>query len=47
MPEECALTLDNVRSMRKAYFVERICALAPERMASVCRALAVATACEA
>lgn len=47
MPQACALTLDNVRTLRKAYFVERICALAPDRMASVCRALAVATDCDA
>jgi mRNA interferase MazF len=46
MPEICALTLDNVRTLRKGYFVERICALGPNRMASVCRALAVATACD-
>lgn len=47
MPEACALTLDNVRVMRKAFFVERISTLGPERMASVCRALALATACDA
>jgi mRNA interferase MazF len=45
MPERCALTLDNLRAMRKAFFVERICVLGPARMATVCRALGHATAC--
>jgi mRNA interferase MazF len=45
MPERCALTLDNLRVLRKAHFVDRICTLPPERMASVCRALAHATGC--
>jgi mRNA interferase MazF len=45
MPDRCALTLENVRVLRKAYFVERICRLGPDRMDEVCRALAVATGC--
>jgi mRNA interferase MazF len=45
MPGHCALTLDNVRAIPKAYFVEPICALGPERMASVCKALDHATGC--
>ena len=45
MPEFCALTLDNVRVVAKGLFVERICTLGPERMASVCRALDHATGC--
>ena len=45
MPETCALSLDNVTVLPKAFLVERICTLGPERMASVCRALAHATAC--
>ena len=45
MPERCVLSFDNVRVLRKAYFVERICTLGPERMDEVCRALGVATGC--
>jgi mRNA interferase MazF len=45
MPERCVLTLDNTRVLQKAHFRERICTLGPERMASVCRALAIATGC--
>jgi mRNA interferase MazF len=47
LPAECALTLDNVAVLPKAFFIERISTLGPDRMASVCRALAVATACDA
>lgn len=45
MPTACVLTLDNTRVLRKALFVERICALGPERMQRVCEALAIATGC--
>jgi mRNA interferase MazF len=45
MPEECVLSLDNLRPIAKEAFVERICALGPEQMADVCRALALATGC--
>jgi len=45
MPDHCVLTLDNVRALPKAYFVEPICTLGPEQMASVCRALDHATGC--
>jgi mRNA interferase MazF len=45
MPERCVLSFDNVRVLRKAYFVERICTLGPEKMDRVCRALAIATGC--
>jgi mRNA interferase MazF len=47
LPTECVLTLDNVAVLPKAFLVERISSLGPDRMASVCRALAVATACDA
>jgi hypothetical protein len=46
MPDACVLSFDNMRVVRKAYFVERICVLGPERMASVCKALARATGCD-
>ena len=45
MPDSCVLSLDNMRVIAKGAFVERICSLGPERMASVCAALAVATGC--
>jgi mRNA interferase MazF len=45
MPELCVVNLDNVGIVPKEFFRERICRLGPERMAAVCRALAVATAC--
>jgi mRNA interferase MazF len=45
MPERCVLALDNIRVLRKAYFVERICRLAPDTMDQVCRALVLATGC--
>ena len=39
------LSLDNMRVLRKSYFVERICTLGPEPMSKVCRALGLATGC--
>jgi mRNA interferase MazF len=45
MPDECALSLDNIRRMPKTLFTTRITRLSTERMNEVCRALAVATGC--
>ena len=45
MPEQCALSFDNVRVLPKAYFTERICVLTSARMGQVCRALGVASGC--
>jgi mRNA interferase MazF len=45
MPVDCALTLDNVRVVRKAYCTERICTLTAAKMHEVCRALATAAGC--
>jgi mRNA interferase MazF len=45
MPERCALSLDSLRVVRKAYFVNRICTLGAEPMSRVCRALGIATGC--
>jgi len=45
MPRTCALTLDNVRVIRKGFFVERICELRPHVMQQVCEALGHATGC--
>jgi mRNA-degrading endonuclease toxin of MazEF toxin-antitoxin module len=39
------LSFDNMRVLRKTYFVERICQLRPETMDRVCRALSLATGC--
>lgn len=47
MPVPCALALDNVALVPKAWFSERICRLSPVRMRAVCDALAVATGCGA
>ena len=45
MPTECVLTVDNTTLLPKSFFINRICTLGPERMESVCRALALATGC--
>jgi mRNA interferase MazF len=45
MPAPCVLALDSVSLIRPALCTERITALAPSRMAEVCEALRVATAC--
>ena len=45
MPVDCALSLDNLTVLPKAFFTERIAALGPHHLANVCRALAVATEC--
>ena len=45
MPTECAVSVDNVVSVRAAFLTERITRLGPERMAQVCRALRNAVAC--
>jgi len=47
MPDECALTLDNLASLRVHLFSERITRLGDHRMGEVCEALARATACSA
>ncbi len=38
MPEPCALTFDNIVTVRKSLLTERICVLEPARMNEVCRA---------
>jgi mRNA interferase MazF len=45
LPDRCVLSFDNIRVVRKAFFVERICELSPAHMERVCHALAVATGC--
>ena len=45
MPEECALSLDNLTLVPKELFRSRIARLPVERMNEVCRALALASGC--
>lgn len=45
MPEDCALSLDNLTLVPKELFRTRITRLSVERMNEVCRALAFATGC--
>jgi mRNA interferase MazF len=45
MPAECALTFDNIRTIRKAHLTERITRLSVDKMDEVCRALRFATGC--
>ena len=44
-PERCALSFDNVTTISKALFAERICRLSVPRLVEACRALRVATGC--
>ena len=45
MPRECAVSLDNVRTVPKGLLTEPITKLSPQRMDDVCRALSLATSC--
>lgn len=45
MPEDCALSLDNVTLVPKELFRTPITRLSIERMNEVCRALALASGC--
>ncbi len=45
MPADCALNFDNLATIPKAWLVERICRLGPQRLHEACRALEVATGC--
>ena len=45
MPEDCALSLDNLTVIPRSLFAERICRLRAERLREVCAALGVATGC--
>jgi mRNA-degrading endonuclease toxin of MazEF toxin-antitoxin module len=46
MPEECALSLDNLTLVPKELFRTRITRLPVERMTEVCRALELASGCK-
>ena len=45
MPEACTLTLDSLTLVPKDLFSRPICALGPDRMAAVCKALGAAVDC--
>jgi mRNA interferase MazF len=45
MPRECAISLDNLRTVPRALLTEEITQLTPERTREVCRALSAATDC--
>lgn len=45
MPEECAVTLDNLRTVSQVLLGDPIASLAGKRMDEVCLALAVAHGC--
>jgi mRNA interferase MazF len=42
---DCVAALDSLTLLRRDRFVRRVGALGPDRMAELCRALAVAVAC--
>jgi mRNA interferase MazF len=45
MPDDCALSFDNLTTVPKALLTERIVALAEPRLREVCTALRTATGC--
>ncbi|MGH2734466.1 MAG: type II toxin-antitoxin system PemK/MazF family toxin [Actinomycetota bacterium] len=45
MAKECALAFDNLATIPKSLFTERICRLRAERLDEVCRAMRLATGC--
>ena len=45
LPTECAVSLDNLRVVPKAFLTERICSLDALRVAEACTALRVAVDC--
>jgi len=45
MPHECAISLDNLRTVPKALLTRPITKLGPPRIDELCRALAAASGC--
>lgn len=45
MPDDCAISLDNLRTVPKALLTDRITSLSGAQMHEVCTALGLATAC--
>lgn len=46
MPQACALSFDNVRTVPQAMLTERLTAVAPERLPELCAALDRALGCD-
>jgi len=46
LPDECAITFDNVRQISPGLLIEPITHLSGPRMHQACRALAIATGCD-
>lgn len=45
MPRDCVLSLDNIESVRKTRFIDRVCELSPAKLEEVCAALNRAVDC--
>lgn len=45
MPTACALSLDNISTIRTSFLTSRLTVLGPDGMHAVCRARTTATAC--
>ena len=45
MPGDCVLSLDNIATVPRRFFTDRITRLGADRLAQVCSALAIATGC--
>jgi len=46
MPDECVVSFDNVQAAPRRFLTEPITSLSGPRMHEVCKALAIATACD-
>lgn len=45
LPRDCAISLDNLRTVPKSLLTEQITQLGPQRMRQVCRALGASVDC--
>lgn len=45
MSDECAISLDNLRTVPRSLLTERITSLAPDKLQEICTALAASTGC--
>ena len=45
MPERCALSFDNIVTMPKSLFTDRVCRLDAPKLEAACRALPAAAGC--
>ena len=45
MPGDCVLSLDNIATVPRRFFTDRITRLGADRLAQVCSALGIATGC--